>query len=297
MHTQPGFSDHYMAGAENAPEQISEALQPGIPYEIRTANPLGHDDRLDCDITALITTHADLKPGQSFTVLDLRMQPTYLQDGMRFRQFGNNRIDPTVDFMLVTPNFTDYERPIMKGIRLGESIEVGRANEELTKRFGGFKPTTSKTHFTITYEEDGRLSIIDNNSGNGTNVTTAEKMQFLWPSKEQQYAAFGPSDQDFPTQPRPIIEEDKFGFNPVERQGFTDVATAFTTEMQDGVVDEASLAGVYKHVLNLRKQGVPDSKIFKQIAVGIHPDLAQRGSAEQLRRTALYQALGRILGK
>lgn len=308
MHTQETFPPQTpFAGFEaagEAPMATHEALQANMVYNIDPNMPLATDEKYGCDIAAIITTDSGLKPGEannhgeipdSFIVLDLRRQPLLQHDGRSYRMLGKDMIDSSVEFMLVGKEYGEAGDRGYKGIRRGESVWIGRENENLKERFD-LQDTTSRMHFTLKYEEDGKLSIQDHDSTNGTSVTTGAPIRprVQWQSRAQQEEAFRPRAEE---QAKPQADSNPYGFDTAAQRKFSELQRAFGSEMARGELDEGSLAGLLKHVGMLRAQGIEDDKIFKQIAREVHPDRAEAGSAEYLRRSALYKALGNIMGR
>ena len=111
-------------------------------------------------------------PGR-FVVVDLKDMPR-AEDGQIL--YDGQKIAPDVRYLMIQPASLDWEKSKgYKGIRPGKVIDMGRRQEEMSKRFN-FPPTTSANHFTIAADaKDGSLLIEDHNSTNGTAYRVIEE--------------------------------------------------------------------------------------------------------------------------
>lgn len=292
------------------PTALHEGLQPDVLYRIDPNMPLARDEKYGCYVTAMITADRrpedeldQIEPPDSFILLDVRSNTTFINRGIKVKFFGNSMIDANVDFMLVNPNLTDKGSQGSKGIRLGESVMVGRHNKKLDDRFG-LQMSTSREHFSITYNESGLLTIQDHNSLNGTGVITAAPLreQQQWQSRKDQEEAFRPREEapraEPPREePRPKPEANEYGLDAADQHRLDELNRLFAKEMANGEIDSALMAAMLKHITNLRNENIPDNKILKQVARDIHPDKVAADTTEHARRTALLKALNITMGR
>lgn len=294
----------FEAAAEAAP--VHESLQGGVEYSLDPNAPLAHDDRYDCDISAVITADKRMAPGQrygdgeapdSFVIADLRRQPVMMKNGAAFRVFNGEAIAGNVDFLLLSKDYQKGSGLGLKGVRLGETVTVG--HEQRTAERFNLADTTSRKHFSIRYNEDGRLSIIDHNSTNGTSISSANgvRERVQWQSRQEQERIFapGPQVEEPAAEPEQPKDTNPYGLTYDEREQFDELKRQFGRELSKNEVDEGSMAGLLKHVNTLRDRGLPEAKIYKIVVQGVHPDRAKPDSAEYLRRNALFKAAGKLL--
>lgn len=133
--------------------------------------------------------------GDSFIILDirkanqtnwLRKAVSYVGQGRRY-PFGKaarskgHGFDEDIDFVLVGSNFNPEDRKkAYKAIRKGtdNSFTIGR--EQFTDRFEYDESQTSRNHFKVTYDEEGRLSVKDVGSRTGTALRAHEDEDGTW---------------------------------------------------------------------------------------------------------------------
>ena len=313
MNTQETFPpqtpyEGFEAAAQAAP--VHEALKGGVEYTIDPSMPLARDERYGCDISAVITADRRMAPGQtykegdapdSFVIADLRRIPIGADQDGNYRVFNGMKIAAEANFLLLSKDYQPGSGKGLKGIRVGETVTIGR-HERTSDRFN-LNRTTSGTHFSISHNKDGRLTIIDHNSTNGTSVSSASgvRERVQWQSRKEQEEAFRPPHEEQPQQPRqeqPKQQpENPYGFDAAQQRKFGELQKLFDTEINKGDIDGNILAGLLKQVGSLRAEGLVDEKIFKRLARQVHPDLANPGSAEYARRSAMYKALTNILNK
>lgn len=202
--TRPETQD-FLAGDYNRLEDMSRrawaqeaTLQPGTEYTIDTSVPLDRDQYLAANIAAVIVAGSDTEQlGQdegwgadkpdTFVLVDLRNQPKMYGQGKPRRMFGGELWAEDVEFVLINRNYDPASGAEggYKGVRRGETINIGRRNPPINSRFG-LKGTTSGNHFRMTYDMDGKLTIADEGSTNGTKVFTGAPVMTPGEAKRKQ---------------------------------------------------------------------------------------------------------------
>ena len=305
MHTSEQSTSHeqnpLFQEAAEALHSYEQVLAPGTDYILDPYNAMAYDSKFGCSITAVITADkhgvsaaSGENPSDSFVLVDIRKNAVTVK-GEQMKVFGGILIDPSVDFLLIGANMDDKVTTGFKGIRKGETVNIGRSNPTTNKRFG-LTGNTSRDHFDITYLEDGRLSIRDNNSSNGTAVESTtplrEKVQQRGQSKEKQSEAFKPPAPEAPQQAK-----ETFGLSPELQKELFHLSGIFGQELGKGEISDAMIAGIIREVDDKRREGIPDDKIYKQIARKIHPDKFEAGSFEHARMTAMIKVTNLLLRK
>lgn len=173
MSKEPTIRDH--EHAITIPEEIT--LQPYQPVALDPSLPLREEHGYSV-IADIVTnrTSMDEPRADSFAVVDLESAPG---DEHGNKWFQGEKIHSSVRFLLVDAdlNKVDMQRNRgFKGIREGETVYLGRADETAVSRFNPSE-YVSRNHFSISLSEDGELSIQDNGSSNGTRIRVASLAQ------------------------------------------------------------------------------------------------------------------------
>ena len=297
MNTQERFFGPHTAETEQG-FRYEQQLQPGVEYVIDPTVPLNHDERYG-DIIATISagakSAAEEGEANSFVLIDVRNNPQYMRGNRIHTKFGDEALNSDVKFVLVGEDYTEPGKPGLKGLRLGESFILGREHGAATSRFS-LKDLTSRTHFKIECTKDGDVIIRDLESLNGTHVTSGSKLQsgrgahkarageHHQAQKERVYEA-----SDRPQPEFKLSHDMKLKLEGLNKQ--------FDTEIQGGLIDNAMIIGVLREIDSLKKVGIDDGKIFKQIARRIHPDRFPEGTLEHERMAALFKVVNRIFQK
>ncbi|HVX23960.1 MAG TPA: FHA domain-containing protein [Candidatus Saccharimonadales bacterium] len=282
--------------AEAEAVSVSEhVIEPGKAYTIDPSDPIAHDDKYNCNITAVITNDREgmlatpdaQEKTDSFVLVDLRQSQTVHG---RYKIFGNMTVTADAQFLLIGRNF-DGERQGFKGLRLGETIEVGRHDPTTNGRFnlGDF---TSRKHFGLTLDLEGKLSITDHHSANGTSVRAHHVHEVVREqTKEEQYEAFRPPEPEPEPQPaQPAPETNALHIPVGYAYKYEQIQRNYGGEIARGELNNAMIAGLLNEVATMRAEGLTSREMTKQLTRRLHPDLVKdHASAEYARQSAMFK--------
>ena len=163
--------DHPLASHEHTSYiPIEEELRPHVPVHLNPEFPLREEDGFNV-LTDIHTnrTSMDDPRADSFMIVDLAAAPG---DEHGNKWFQGSLVHGSTRYLLVDADLhkVDMQRAQgFKGIREGETVTIGRADETAVSRFNPSE-YVSRNHFSVTLLENGQLQIQDNDSSNGTRI-------------------------------------------------------------------------------------------------------------------------------
>lgn len=113
----------------------------------------------------------------SLLLIDMRSVPI---EKNGYRLFGKDFVAGNADYLLVDPLHLDFNTGIgYKAIRRGESFDYGRPTEstpqhDKKRRFPYASGATSRSHFNISADAEGVVTVTDLGSANHTSVSTGD---------------------------------------------------------------------------------------------------------------------------
>lgn len=149
---------------------VEKELRPHEPILLDPDFPLREEDGFNV-LTDIHTnrTSMDDPRADSYMIVDLASAPG---DEHGNRWFQGSLVHGSTRYLLVDANLQkiDMERARgFKGVRTGETVTIGRADETAVRRFNPSE-YVSRNHFSVTLLENGQLQIQDNGSSNGTRI-------------------------------------------------------------------------------------------------------------------------------
>ena len=270
-------------------------LTPNTDYLINTDAPLVAEDGYN--VTAVIDCYSNetsksswqkegIEPDQ-FLLIDLRNAPTY--GPYKDKEFQDLGFANDIEYLIVGKNFDANAATGFKGVRKGENIVIGRDQDSST-RFD-ISDTTSRNHFSVNLDDEGRLTITDLNSSNGTRLKTNQTpiMNGLAPNKryvntgEEQNSSATPIVEEQAVKPKTSAEIWEENRNQ-EYSRMTDQVRSMFDSIEDSYKNELPISiaiSVLNEVSNLRTQGLTDKQLRMHMMKQWHPDVHPDATSTQ----------------